>query len=145
MKTLILNASVVTSEGNYSMRKISLERAKILIANGFISAIGHESTAKIISQLLGILCPVDRKVAKQEPGQTALVFKMRGRPPEGKILNKVEVDEIGYDFFELKEISPDMDDYVSFMCGGPHAVNWREFVMKDSTYEDGSRKHKNTL
>jgi len=39
---------------------ISTEQAKRLLADGFISAIGHESTAAFLSQLLGIPVPFNR-------------------------------------------------------------------------------------
>ena len=34
----------------------------------------------------------------QQPGQVALVFKLNGRPPEGKILTSKEIEEIVYSF-----------------------------------------------
>lgn len=51
-----------------------------------------------MSALLGIHVPMNRIEFKQEVGQNALVFKLRGRPPEGKILTIEEITEIGYDF-----------------------------------------------
>ncbi len=35
---------------------------------------------------------------KQEENQVALVFKLKGRPTEGAILNKEEIEKIGYEF-----------------------------------------------
>lgn len=49
--------------------------------------------------------PVNRIEFKQEPGKLAIVFKLRGRVPEGVILDRAQVEAIGYDFFLLEEIT----------------------------------------
>lgn len=100
-KLAILNTSILTSEGTFTLQSISLDDAKKLIAeneNEILSAVGHQSTAEILTCLLGIEIPVNRIQFKQEAGQQALVFKLLGRPPEGKILSKEEVEAIGYKF-----------------------------------------------
>ena len=51
--------------------------------NGFISAIGHEATSQIMTDLFGINIPMNRIDFKQEVGQKAVVFKLNKRPPEG--------------------------------------------------------------
>ena len=35
---------------------------------------------------------------KQDSGNQALIFKLNGRPEEGKILSVEEIKEIGYEF-----------------------------------------------
>lgn len=75
------------------------DAAKTLITgNAWQSAIGHASTAEILSDLLGVLVPVARIQYEQQPGEQALVFKLRGRAPEGVILDRSQIEEIGYDF-----------------------------------------------
>lgn len=61
------------------------------------SAIGHESTAAALATLLGREVPVNRQFAKQAVGQRALVLKIRGRLPEGQILDAAALESIGYD------------------------------------------------
>ncbi|HNC58634.1 MAG TPA: DUF1874 domain-containing protein [Leptospiraceae bacterium] len=51
-----------------------------------------------MSELLGVTVPVNRIEYRQETGDTAIVFKLKGRPPEGAILSKEQLEEIGYDF-----------------------------------------------
>ena len=104
MKPTILNTSILTEFGDYSYSKITLEQAKKMVSNGFQSAIGHESTAKIISTLLEIDCPVNRIMYKQEVGDDALVFKLNGRPEEGKILTVDEIEEISYSWGLLMRV-----------------------------------------
>ena len=94
----ILNTSILTTFGAYNYRPTDVEGAKKLIANGFKSAVGHESTAQIISELLGVPVEVNRVMYVQEPYEYALVFKLKGRPEEGKILTKEEIEAIGYEF-----------------------------------------------
>jgi uncharacterized protein DUF1874 len=53
--------------------------------------------ADILTTLLGRDIPVNRIDFRQEREQAAIVFKLRGRPPEGAILSAEEVEAIGYD------------------------------------------------
>lgn len=129
MKLALLNTSIVTADGVYVHETLSHEQAKKLIhgvtqdnvseitnnlfininrlieIKGIDSAIGHHSTAEIMSILLGIDVPVNRQTFTQERGQVALVFKLNGRPPEGKILSLEEIQEIGYTFKLLVRVS----------------------------------------
>jgi len=64
-KVYLLNTLIVPIDFNIyryayiKLERISLKEAKqILQNNEFISAIGHEATAKLLSQLLGINIPV---------------------------------------------------------------------------------------
>lgn len=101
----ILNTSILTSTGNYTLKDISLEDAKDLVAdNDLDSAVGHASTAEIMTTLLGVDIPVNRQMFVQEAGQKALVFKLNGRPEEGKILSAKEIEQIGYKFQLLEKM-----------------------------------------
>ncbi len=96
-KIFILNTSILTSYGEYSYKGSSIEEVKELIADiPFESAIGHASTAQIISELLGIDCPVNRVQFSYVENESAIIFKLNGRPEEGKILNREEIEAIGY-------------------------------------------------
>ena len=94
----ILNTSILTNYGRYDYCPLTLEQAKALIADGFVSAIGHKSTAELLTTLLGVSVSMNRVEYRQEPGQSALVFKLKGRPEEGKILTIEEIESIGYEF-----------------------------------------------
>lgn len=102
---LLFNTSILTTAGSYKLSDISLKKAKeILENNNFISAIGHESTAKIMSNLLKEKIELNRINAVQKVGQKALVFKLNGRPQEGSILSREEIEKIGYKFQLLERI-----------------------------------------
>lgn len=100
-KLALLNTSILTTAGTYSLTDISLEEARELVEDNIDnldSAIGHQSTAEIMTTLLGVDVPVNRQMFAQEVGQQALVFKLNGRPQEGKILSAEEIETIGYKF-----------------------------------------------
>ena len=99
LKIAVLNAPIITSFGNYTYFPIPIESAKILVnATNLSSFVGHESTAQILSSLLEKPIGFSRTELKQRVGQMALVFKLKVRPPEGKVLNREEVEEVGYEF-----------------------------------------------
>lgn len=99
IKIAVLNGPIVTSFGNYTYFPIPIESAKILInAAEFSSFVGHESTSQMISKLLEKPIGYSRKELKQKIGQIALVFRLKQRAPEGKVLSKQELEEIGYEF-----------------------------------------------
>lgn len=101
----ILNTSILTAPGTYTLEDISLKQARELVrCNEIDSAVGHQSTAEVMTTLLKTEIPVNRQVFQQQPGQDALVFKLNGRPQEGKILTAEEIEEMGYKFQLLKRL-----------------------------------------
>ena len=100
MKLSILNTSILTTVGTYELQNISLQEAQALVQqhNDILSAVGHQSTADILTTLLGVQVPMNRIMFEQEVGQKALIFKLNGRPEEGKILTQQEIKELGYKF-----------------------------------------------
>jgi hypothetical protein len=51
--------------------------------------------------LLDINIDVNRQMFEQQVNQTALVFKLNGRPPEGVVLSRDEIETMGYSFKTL--------------------------------------------
>lgn len=64
----------------------------------WISAVGHQSTAEVISEVLGTEVPMNRLTVEPQEGDTFLCFKLNSRPPEGAILDKEMLEQIGYSF-----------------------------------------------
>uniref|UniRef100_UPI0033900486 STIV orfB116 family protein n=1 Tax=Enterocloster aldenensis TaxID=358742 RepID=UPI0033900486 len=95
-KLALLNTSILTAAGNYIVtdNAVNLD-----------SAIGHASTAEIMTTLLEADIPVNRQMFTQDVGQRALVFKLSGRPEEGKILTTEEIEAIGYKFQLLERLA----------------------------------------
>jgi hypothetical protein len=101
----ILNTSIVTADGSYTLTTITLEEARELAQrNPIDSAVGHEATAVLLSTLLGVEIETNRQLFAQQPGQRALVCKLNGRPPEGRVLSVEEMEEIGYSFKILERV-----------------------------------------
>ena len=104
-KVLLLNAAVLTANGTFKLSNISLDDVKeMLTEENIISAVGHSATADIMTELVGITIPTNRIQVKQEAGQNAIIFKLLKRPEEGKILNREEIEEIGYEFLLLERL-----------------------------------------
>jgi len=89
-------------------RVVSIQEAKQLLANGFISAVGHASTSEIMSQILGIPIQHNRQSVYLEPGDEAICFVLKQRPPEGKVLSEDELKQIGFYFIHARVLSSEL-------------------------------------
>ena len=91
-----------------AQRLISAEEARQLLANNFISAVGHQSTAEIMSAVLGIPVLYNRAQVFLEPGDEAVCFILKARPPEGRVLSTKELESIGYYFVHAKVLEHEL-------------------------------------
>lgn len=105
MIVILLNTSILTTFGTFDFQPITLAEAKDLVKNNKIeSSIGHASTADILSELLEIEVKANRVEYIQNVDDVALIFKLKSRIPEGKVLNRKEIEEIGYEFGVLRRL-----------------------------------------
>lgn len=105
MKRLVLlNAPVLTVYGKFEFEQIPVEKAREFIrqAETVESAIGHAATAEVLTKHLEFEVKMNRTEFRQEVGDAALVFRLKTRPAEGKILNVEEIEKIGFEFGLLK-------------------------------------------
>jgi hypothetical protein len=81
------------------IKRIDVNQARQLVnQNQFISAIGHNSTAILLSMLLGIDIPVNRIQIEMISGDIGLHFVLKKRLQEGQIIRDIrELQEIGFD------------------------------------------------
>jgi len=85
------------SKAFIDLRKISLAEARKLVKElPFISAVGHEGTAKLLSELLEVDIPCERRTVYMKSGDLGLHFFLKKRLPEGAILTKDELEELPY-------------------------------------------------
>ncbi len=92
----LFNGTVATTNGLYSVQDIEVETAKQYIdKHGFVSAVGHKATAEIMSDLLKRQIPMQRIQFYQKVGQVAIVLKLNTRPPEGVVMDRQQMEEIG--------------------------------------------------
>ena len=107
-RIVFMNTSIITSIGTFTYDIETLEYLQNFIISNpgieKISAIGHQSTSDILTELFGFSIPLNRIQYKQEVGDYCIVFKLNGRPEEGKILTREEVEKIGYEFYVLEKI-----------------------------------------
>jgi hypothetical protein len=107
-KLTLLNSTVLTSNGIFSLKDISLEKARELVKenkSNILNCIEHEATANTLSKLLGLEIQYERNTLKQEKGQLALVLKLNGRVPENTILTEEEMEKMGYSLKLLEKIA----------------------------------------
>ena len=96
----ILNTSILPNFGKYSYKEISIDEAKkMLHGSKFTSAVGHKSTADILTKILKTKVPVNRVQITLNQGDRAIVFKLQKRLPEGVVINSLEeLEQIGFSF-----------------------------------------------
>jgi len=106
LPVLLLNSAVLTAYGDYCASALEAADARTLVMrHGFTSAIGHEGAARVLGQLLGIACPVNRVQARQTPGQCAIVLRLARRTAEGAILDEVSLRELGFRLMLLRRVA----------------------------------------
>ncbi len=81
----VLNAPVVTNYGVYRFTVIAPDAAREILSAGFISAVGHESTARLMSQMIGIDIPFNRITIHMEAGDKAIALWLLDRPGEAQV------------------------------------------------------------
>lgn len=105
MTIALMNTTIITADGTYELNTITLDQARILVDDGnFQSYIGHDSTAEILSELLGVPVQSNRLGWFPKAGESALCFKLNSRPKEGAILDRQQLEEIGFSFKLLNRV-----------------------------------------
>jgi hypothetical protein len=86
--------SMLTPPTTVKVLEVGVEDAKSILRDGFTSAIGHDSTAKIVSLQLGMPVSVNRVSVKLETGDVIVVYQLLTRLPEGKVLSEDEMKQV---------------------------------------------------
>jgi len=105
LNTLVVPCDFSKSDSfNVRLRKVNKEEAIEILKNSeFISAVGHEATAALLTEILGISIEMNRVTVKMGIGDRGLHFMLYQRLPEGKILTKEELEGLKYDLI-LSEV-----------------------------------------
>jgi len=77
------------------VRPISLDEVReVLQSTSFTSAVGHSSTAEMLSTLLGLPVEARRVQIALSPGDRVIIFQLLERLPEGAVLSRDEVQAL---------------------------------------------------
>jgi hypothetical protein len=103
MTVYVLNALIIPvdfekhPQVTIRIRKATVEEVRQLLSHGFISAIGHQATADLLTTLIGIEIPYNRVTIKAKPGDKLVHFVLRERIPEGRVLTLDELKLLPFD------------------------------------------------
>jgi len=101
----LMNSPRLTSYGHYDYKQISLSEVKSLIESGFTSYIGHQSTAELISRILGVRVEQNRVMYYQLPGDQAIIFENQTRLNENDILDFYDLEKLDFRFALLTRLT----------------------------------------
>lgn len=101
----LLNTPIITEFGLWRFDgPLVLNEAQDILKNGFVSGVGHQTTAEYLSELLSIDCPLNRVRITMQPGDSAVVLRLLCRLPEGKILKQDEINKLPYQLGLLQRL-----------------------------------------
>jgi hypothetical protein len=89
-----------------TVKEVTLEEVRNLLAEGFESAIGHQSTADFLTKLLQTEVKSERKQVTLTPDVSLIVFQLLERLPEGRVLTEAELMKVQYKFYVV-EVKPE--------------------------------------
>lgn len=101
----VLNSPILTDYGTYEYEELSEEEATQKLQSAEVrSAVGHQGTADAITAITGVQVPMNRQAIVMKTGEEAIVVKVNGRLPEGKILSAEELRSLGFKFGLLRKV-----------------------------------------
>jgi len=105
-RLFILNSPVLTGYGTWRFEgPLGIEAARECLSQGeFVSTVGHAASAEFLSTLLGVEIPVNRIRVELEPGERALVLRLKERLPEGQVLSADEMKRFPFELGLLTRI-----------------------------------------
>jgi len=87
LSSMIVPVPFEYKSATVTIEEISAEEARRLLKNGFISAVGHEPTARFLSRILGLEVKPSRETIYLNEGDVAIAIQFRER------IQKLELQE----------------------------------------------------
>jgi len=85
---------MLTPPATVKVVEASEDEVRRILSSQFVSAIGHEATAKIVTSRIGVSVQVNRISIQLKPSDILVVFQLLTRLPEGKILTEDEMKQV---------------------------------------------------
>jgi len=86
------------------VKEVDAETVKSMLKKPFVSAVGHESTAKLLTALLGVEVPYNRIQVRLQKGDRLLVFQLLTRLEEGRLLDEDELRRLPHKFYIVEVV-----------------------------------------
>lgn len=112
----VMNSAIMTSDGVFRRTSLSREGAASLLrkwGSEVVSAVGYQATADHIYEISGVRLEVSRGSVEMQPGDQALVVKLRQRvqDPAQKGTNVPGPDDWEYILVDDLVLPADFRDY----------------------------------
>jgi hypothetical protein len=85
MKVYLMSSPILREPGQYAYRRVSLEEASGMLKGGFVSAVQYQPAADMLRDLLGVTVPINRREARMEVGDMAVVVELPEPDPSGGV------------------------------------------------------------
>jgi len=114
-----LSINMLEDKTALEVEAISVEEVKKILqweldhGRQFVSSVGHEPTAKLMTKLLGIEIPFNRIAVKLKTWDTLLVFQILQRLPEGVVLDEEAVKAVPHKWYRINVLPEWAGDAVS--------------------------------
>ena len=97
-KTYLLSSMIIPIPFEYKsamavVEEVSVEEARAILKRGFISAVGHEATARFLSRILGLEVRPSREAIFLHEGDVAIAIQF-GERMQGVELGEDEVERL---------------------------------------------------
>ena len=112
----LLNFPAAHTSRRYVVTPISAQEMRGILEGAdrpIVSALRHEGAAQAFAGLVGAEVPMSRLEVSFRPGDIALCCKLLRRPPEGAVLTREAMEEIGYQLIRVDVLLGDLETEIA--------------------------------